>query len=127
MRDITDEDLEKILLDDNKLNEYIKYIETEEIKDIKEDISIDFTDKVMDKISQNKRNKFRNTMIYYTVAASISLIFMITGLFNSSVNSISSINCFEKSTHKTETIFMSGWTDNIADNAANIIDKVFSK
>lgn len=114
MENFDENEFGKILLNDEELNKYIFEIEKNNLDEAYNAISQDFSEKIIDKIKIQKQRKFKNTLIYYVSAASITIILTASGFFNLLLDGPKVYNSNPGYiSSKTKSIFINGWTENI--------------
>lgn len=124
---------DSIIEDEDSLKDYIAYLETS-IKE-KEYTSKDFTDKVMGLVEEEfnreklikktkKKNSKVNLFIYYTAAATITIIFSLSGVFDVISNNMGNKVYASDKRHEYKKVIKEGWTDRLASNTSAIINSV---
>lgn len=125
-------DMEEHLLNsDECLESYLSVIEASIENEQDNELSPDFVDNVMNIIEDNKnnlkKNKKTNILIYYTSVASITIFFLLTGVFDGMYQGVSK-SVTARSIYKEGTkIIQHGWSNKLVDKTSIFLDSLINK
>lgn len=129
-----EEDIENhLLICDECRNRYIQIIECYHMADCENQISSEFTDKVMkdiksEKIGNKVRKKKRvapEIFFYYVAAACITLLFTYNGILDSLVTGFSDMTTsIAKTPASIEQSVSDGWTERLVNDTSALISKL---
>ncbi|MCY6369910.1 hypothetical protein [Clostridium ganghwense] len=140
LKDSLDEEVkidmeEHLLNSDECLESYLSVVEASIENEQDNELSPDFVDNVMNIIEDNKKNskknkktnKKTNILIYYTSVASITIFFLLTGVFDGMYKGVSK-GITVTGAYKEETkIIQYGWSNKLVDKTSIFLDSLINK
>ncbi|MCY6356172.1 hypothetical protein [Clostridium sp. ZS2-4] len=125
-------DMEEHLLNsDECLESYLSVVEASIENEQDDELSPDFVDNVMNIIEDNKnnskKNKKINILIYYTAAASITIIFLLNGVFDGMYKGVSGSFAAASTYKERTTVIQSGWSDRVVDKTSIFLNRLINK